>query len=157
MTSDSSAPLQAECSIEVGEDISLRYRLTNTSSTRVHVFDSARMPYLLRESDGSLLVLYGVNPPDPSVNYTMIEVPLTQPLEPGQAIAGQVVLSPLFLRDHYQKQRTPTALHGAMKVHFRAAWGSTPIIAADRARMSITQVLAWQRLTTVAELEVTFP
>ena len=108
MINESSHPLQAESRVEtVGENISVRFRVTNTSSATVHVFASARMPYLLLEADGSLLVLHGVNSPDPNIDYAVIEVPTTQPLEPGQSVAGEVALHPLVLADHYEKQLEP--------------------------------------------------
>ncbi|MEA2232210.1 MAG: hypothetical protein QOD83_2026 [Solirubrobacteraceae bacterium] len=63
----------------------LHVRIENQSDRTVHVFKSDRMPYLIVDGDG-LLVLYGVNPPNPDVDYYAIEIPTTRPLASGEAI-----------------------------------------------------------------------
>ena len=83
-------------------------RIENRSDRAVHVLDGDRMPYLIAD-DGGLLVLYGVTPPDPEVDYYGVEIPTTRPLEPGAAIEHEVGLSPLYLSDHYETRREPTA------------------------------------------------
>lgn len=101
-----------------------------------------------------MLVLHGVHAPDPEVDYTFIEIPLTQPLAPGAAWQASVPLSPLILADHYQKSRTAPVLKGAVTIHFHLAWGSTPILPADRAHLSVEQLLAWQNWAIAETFEV---
>ena len=63
---------------------SLHVRIENDSDATVHIFDSARMPYFILD-DADLLVLFGVNAPDPEVDYFMVEIPTTRPLDPGES------------------------------------------------------------------------
>lgn len=128
----------------------------NMAVDTLYIFDSARMPYLILQEDGSLLVLHGVNAPDPDVDLPLIEIPMTQPLAPGETWETSIALSPLMLADHYKKSRTATVLKGAVTVHFQLGWGSTPILPSDRERLSITQLLAWQNLSAAEPLTVNF-
>lgn len=139
-------------------DGSLRLQLDveNTASDTLHIFDSARMPYLLLQEDGSLLVLHGVHAPDPDIDYPLIEIPVTQALAPGIRWETSVALAPLILADHYQKSGTVAVLKGAVTVHFHLAWGRTPIRPADRVRTSITALLAWQNWAAAEPLTVDF-
>ena len=139
-------------------DGSLRLQLDveNTASDTLHIFDSARMPYLILQADGSLLVLHGVHAPDPDIDYPLIEIPLTQPLAPGAPWQASVPLSPLVLADHYAASRSGTVLAGPVTVHFQLAWGTTPILHADHVRLSIAELLAWQNLAAAEPLTVDF-
>lgn len=151
-------PVALSCSIQAeGAQRTLNFEVRNTSDAAIHVFDSDRMPYRILEADGTLLVLNGVNAPDPNVDYNFIEIPLTQELAPGASLAGQVELTPLLLADHYEKQRTPTEMNGSVQVKFQYAWGLTPITKLDRIQLSVTQVLEWQNLAEGSALTVDFP
>ena len=151
--------LQVSCSCiaEAPGAISIRYRIENSSMMTLYTFDSPRMPYILLQADGSLLVLHGVNPPDPDLDYYMIEIPITRPIQPGEAVDRQVSLTPLYLSDHYETQRTPTELHGAVKVHCHVGWGETPILASERHTLSITMVLAWQHIAQAEAIQIDLP
>ncbi len=151
--------LQVKCSFvadALGAAL-LRYRIKNTAVVTLHLFDSPRMPYLLLQADGSLLVLHGVNPPDPEREYFLIEIPITQPILPGEVIEHHVSLAPLVLKDHYKTQRTPPELHGRVKVHCQVGWGETPILASERHKISISMLLAWQHLVEAKVIQVDLP
>ena len=131
----------------------LEVRIENRSERTVHVFDSERMPYFIAD-DAGLLVLYGVNPPDPDTDYYGIEIPTTRPLAAGAAVDHDVSLDPLFLRDHYETAREPLALRGTVRVRCEVGWGETPIEPSERHLYSIESVLAWQRLAAAPPVEV---
>ena len=148
-----------QCSARTADDgrVVVHYEIRNTGAEPIHLLDSKRLPYQL--SDGSILViLHGVNPPDPNRLYNMIEIPSTRPLAPGERIVGEQVLPVTVLRDHYGEQPAPEALrHGTIQVRCDVGWGTTPITAALRRGMSIQQLLAWQQITRSGALEVVLP
>ena len=152
-------PLQVTCSFmaETPGTALVRYRIENTSTATLHLFDSSRMPYLLLQADGSLLVLHGVNPPDPDLEYYLIEIPITRPIRPGEVVEHQVSLNPLILKDHYETQRSPTELHGVVKVHCQVGWGEKPVLASERHRWSISMLMAWQHLAQAGVIEIKLP
>lgn len=123
----------------------LRVRIENDGDATVHLLDSPRMPYFIRDETG-LLVLFGVNPPDPEVDYYGIEIPTTRPLEAGAAIEHDVSLDPLYLRDHYETEREPTPLARPLTVRCEVGYGDTPILESERHLYSIESVIAWQKL-----------
>jgi hypothetical protein len=131
----------------------LQVRIENRSDGTVHVFDSDRMPYFIAGAEG-LLVLYGVNPPDPDTDYYGIEIPVTRPLAAGASIEHEVSLDPLYLRDHYEAEREPAALRGTVSVRCEVGWGETPIEASERHLYSIESVLAWQRIAAAPPVMV---
>lgn len=135
--------------------------IENTSDVPLYLFDSARMPYLL-EQEGELVILYGVNPPDPHVEYFMIEIPPTKVLPPGERVEDKVSLAPLRLGDHYSLARERNAAvtrHGAVTVHCMVGWGKTPILPPPEERhvRNINDLLAWQQISWAAPVEVRFP
>lgn len=152
-------PIQVVCSSILNEEgqPSVRYQIENISDSTIHIFDSPRMPYLLQQEDGSLIVLHGVNPPDPDIDYYGIEIPITQPVEPGEVVSYEVSLQPLYLKDHYETQREPTELHGSVTVHCQVGWGGTPILASERHKKSINFLLDWQNITEAEPTEVNLP
>jgi hypothetical protein len=123
-------------------------RIRNRSDAPVHLLDGPRMPYLLRPSGDEIVVLFGVNPPDPDLDYLGIEIPLTRPLAPGEEVRHHATVSPLQLRDHYSTERTAVELHGPVTVRAEVGWGETPITEHDARRISITSLLEWQRLAS---------
>ncbi|WP_157162519.1 hypothetical protein [Cylindrospermum stagnale] len=127
------------------------------SNATIHVFDSQRMPYLILQDDGSLLVLHGVNPPDSEVDYYGIEIPITRSVEPGEVVSYQVKLTPLYLVDHYERHRTPTDLHGVVVVHCLLGWGETPILVSERQKKSVNFLLNWQHLVNADPIQVNLP
>jgi hypothetical protein len=131
----------------------IQVRIENRSDRTVHVFDSERMPYFIAGDDG-LLVLYGVNPPDPDVDYYMIEIPTTRPLAAGETIEHDVSLDPLYLSDHYETETDPTTLSGTVTVRCEVGWGDTPIVASEQHLYSIETVLAWQQLASAPPVDV---
>jgi hypothetical protein len=135
----------------------VRYAIKNTGAQPVHLLDGARMPYLLRAKDGALLVLHGVNAPEPGEDYHMVEIPKTRALAPGESFERSVALVPLRLRDHFEADREPTALHGAVTLRCQAGWGETPIGDAEKKKLSIEKLLKWQKLAESAPLSITLP
>lgn len=71
-------------------------------------------------------VLYGVNDPDPDLDYYGIEIPLTRPLAPTEHLAVDATLVPLVPRHHYEAMQTPVALPDELDVICKAAYGDTP-------------------------------
>jgi hypothetical protein len=133
----------------------IRYQLRNTGAAAIHVLESRRMPYQLVSDEATLVILHGVNPPDPDTLYNMIEIPTTRPVAPGEAFEGEVVLPLEMLRDHYGERRAPERLrHGKIQVRCEVGWGTTPITEAERAKMSIQSLLTWQQLTRHGPFEV---
>ena len=153
------APLQVSCSSIINDSgqASVRYQIKNVADSTIHIFDSPRMPYLLLQEDKSLLVLHGVNPPDPDIDYYMIEIPITRPVKPGEVVSYEVSLVPLYLRDHYQKQSKPTELHGSLTIHCQVGWGETPILESERHTKSINTLLDWQHMTKAEAIQVNLP
>jgi len=143
--------VSVECT-PAGEAVDVR--VINRSDATVHVLDGERMPYLLRDEGGELLVLFGVNPPDPDLDYLGIEIPLTRPLEAGSELQHNVPLRPLVLRDHYSRERAPLELRGAVTVRCEVGWGETPITSQRARASSITTLLEWQRLARSEPVEV---
>ena len=150
---------EIECSARPADDgrVIVRYEIHNASAEPIHLIDSKRLPYQL--TDGSILVLlYGVNPPDPNRLYNMIEIPLTQQLAPGERLSSEQTLPMKMLRDHYGEQPAPDALlHGTVQIRCDVGWGATPITAASRRGMSIQQLLAWQQITSFGPLAAVLP
>ncbi len=156
-------PLRVSCTPSTGEDgeLTVRVAIENASSDTLHIFDSARMPYLLEE-DGDLVILYGVNPPDPNTEYFVIEIPPTQPLAPGKRVEDTVSLTPLRLGDHYglhRERNSPVTRHGAVTVRCEVGWGETPILAREEEQhvRNITQLIEWQQFSRSEPVQVQFP
>jgi hypothetical protein len=133
--------------------VTLRLELVNRSSEVIHVLASPRLPYLLFE-DGRAVVLYGVNDPDPDLDYYGIEIPLSRPLAPGEQLVATTRLVPLVPHHHYEAKPSPVALPGELEVICKAAYGVTPIGDAQRAAMQIKTLLAWQHWVTAPTLHV---
>lgn len=148
--------VQVTCEPAGRARVRVRVRVVNGSDLEVHLFDSPRMPYLIREEDGTLLVLYGVNPPDPELDYFGIEIPLTKPLPAGESVEYEVRLSPLNLHDHYEADREATELHGTLTVRCEVGWTERPITAEERQRWSITTLLEAQHLARSEAVQVEF-
>jgi hypothetical protein len=132
-------------------------RLHNRTPETIHIFNSPRLPYFILQEDGSLLLLFGVHPPDPEIDYGMIEIPITRPLFPGETACWQVSLTLVVLRDHYEAALEPAGLLGSIRVVVQAGWGATPITPEQRHQTNIYELLAWQKLVSCQMGEVTFP
>jgi len=144
-----------------GGKVAVRVTIENTSDDVLYILDSWRMPYLL-EQDGDLVILYGVNPPDPNMDYFMIEIPPTRALPPGEQMADEVSLTPLRLGDHYSlpRERNPAVTrHGAVTVHCEVGWGRTPILSSPEEQnvRNINQLIAWQQISRAEPVQVQFP
>ena len=136
--------------------LAVRCAVKNVSGRELHVFDSARMPYLLEEG-GTLVVLHGVPPPPEDRDLNIIEIPTTRALGAGETLAFEVPLVPLRLRGHYGDEPPGPARHGEATVVCRVAHGATPIDAGARARTTIQALLAWQKLESSRPVTVRFP
>lgn len=139
------------------EQISVKYQLKNTTDSIIYIFDSARMPYILLQEDGSLLILHGVHPHDPLTSYNGIEIPITKAVKPGDTVSHTISLTPLILKNHYQMDITPTEKHGNVTVHCQAGWGKTPILASESHTKSITTLLEWQNIAKADPVQVNLP
>lgn len=161
--SASAKPLRVSCTPATGAagEIMVRVVIENVSDDTLHIFDSWRMPYLLEEN-GDLLILYGVNPPDPNTDYYMIEIPPTRALPPGERIELEVSLTPLRLGHYYslpRERNSAVTRHGTVTVQCAVGWGVTPILPAPEEQQvhNINQLIAWQRLSRAAPVQVQFP
>lgn len=133
--------------------VTLRLEAINRSPDVVHVFASTRLPYVLFDG-GRATVLYGVNDPDPDLDYYGIEIPLTRPLAPGEHLVAGATIVPLVPRHHYEAKPAPVALPADLEVTCKLAYGDTPIDEDHRARMTINALLAWQHWVTAPTLHV---
>ncbi len=164
MQTQSADPIQVVCSstTRAEGEVVVQVQIKNVSDATLHLFDSARMPYVLLQADESLLILYGVNPPDPNKDYFTIEIPITRPLAPGAVIENEVSLTPLYLGHHYglARQRSrPTVKHGTTTVYCEVGWGKTPILPAkeEKSVRNISQLLEWQHTTQAEAIPVELP
>jgi hypothetical protein len=132
----------------------LRLSATNAGSDPIYLLDGHRMPYLILQADASLLLLFGVNPPDPNTLYNIIEIPTTRGLQPDEELAWEIEVSGAVLHDHYGAQ-PPRSLTGEVLVRSQVGWGTTRIGPVDRVRMSIADLLAWQHLANGPIVRVT--
>jgi hypothetical protein len=87
----------------------------------------------------------------------MVEIPKTRPLAAGESFERSVALAPLVLRDHFESEREPAAIHGQVTVRCQAGWGETAIGDAERKKLSIDKLLKWQKLAESAPITVTLP
>lgn len=156
---ENNQPLQLSCSYtqQTNSELILNYQIKNVSNKAMHIFDNQNMPYLILQEDGSLLVLHGVNPPEPNTEYPFIEIPITRSIEPGEIVSHQVKLKPLYLADHYKMDRTPTDLHRSVTVYCQVAWSETPILASQRHKTSINSLLKWQKFISSQPIHINFP
>jgi hypothetical protein len=147
-------PISLSCTTTTTDGVvTLHLEAVNLSAATVHVLESERLPYVLFE-DGRAVVLYGVNDPDPDLDYYGIEIPLTRPLAPGDRLAAAATIVPLVPRHHYEAKQAPVALPAALEVVCKLAYGETPIDEARRGTLAINGLLAWQRWVTAAPLHV---
>jgi hypothetical protein len=139
----------------------VRVTIKNVADEPLHIFDSPRMPYVL-EQEGDLVILYGVNPPDPNVEYFMVEIPTTRLLAPGAEVEDVVGLAPLHLGDHYslpRERNRAVTRHGEVTVHCEVGWGRTAILPAPEEQTvhNIEQLMTWQALSRAEPVQVQFP
>ena len=148
--------VELTCSIDSGQEDQkvITVKLQNNLDETIHIFDSPRMPYYILQDDGSLVILFGVNEPDPDKDYAMIEIPLTRPIEPGASASWEVSLDSIYLKDHYESDREPADLQSPIEVVIQVGWGTSPIEPKDRFRTNINMLLAWQKLTECVFEEV---
>lgn len=139
------------------DGVTVAVEAVNRSGEVIHIIDSKRLPYLLREPDGTIAALYGVNEPDPDMDYYAIEIPLTRPLGPGERFEDVFQLVPLVLRDHFEGVGPKTPVEGALRVRCRLAFGRTPIVASMRHQMNINTLLAWQTWVDAPDLDIDVP
>ena len=152
-----SEPLGVRCSAERSGDgrIVVRYQARNLSRSTIYIPDERRMPYEVMR-DGVLVVLQGVNVPDPKIMYEMYKVPRVTPLKPGEAFQGEVELGQLVLLDHYGGGPSPAEfMHGRIRVACSVGWGATPI--PEPLRMPFDEFMKWQHVTNSEPFEVVLP
>lgn len=150
---------EIHCSATPAQDgrVVIRYEIHNAGTDPIHLIDGKRLPYQIVDGT-TLVILHGVNPPDPDRLYNMIEIPLTRLLASGERVTGEQTLPMKTLRDHYGEQAAPaTLLHGTIQVRCDVGWSTTPITAASRRGMSIQQLLAWQQVASFGPFPVVLP
>jgi hypothetical protein len=150
---------EIHCSATPAPDghVVIRYEIHNAGTDPIHLIDSKRLPFQIIDGT-TLVILHGVNPPDPNRLYNAIEIPPTRPLAPGERITGEQALPVKTLRDHYGEQAAPAALlHGTIHVRCDVGWGTTPITTASSRGMSIQQLLAWQQVASFGPFPVALP
>lgn len=147
-------PISLSCTTTTAEGVvTLHLDAVNRSPAPVHVLASERLPYVLFEN-GRAVVLYGVNDPDPDLDYYGIEIPLTRPLAPGEHLVAAATIVPLVPRHHYEAKQAPVALPAELEILCKLAYSETPIDEARRDAMAIHVLLAWQRWVTAPPLRV---
>jgi hypothetical protein len=156
---ESSAALSVTCRIARQDDneVYIAVEAVNRRDHEIHIIDSDKLPYLLREPDGTVLALYGVNAPDPELDYYGIDIPLTRPLGPGGRFESEFRLIPLVLRDHYSFSSKATPVQGTLRLVCRLAYGRTAIDQARRNNMAINALMEWQQWVEAPALEVPVP
>jgi hypothetical protein len=130
--------------------VTVRLEAVNQSSAPVHVLSSKRLPYVMFEQ-GRAVVLYGVNDPDPDIDYYHIEIPPSRPLAPGETLIAEAQVVPLVPHHHYESKTAPVALPAELEVVCKLAYGDAPT---DPAKMAINALLAWQHWVTAPALRV---
>lgn len=133
--------------------VTLRLEAINHSPAQVHLLESKRLPYVLFE-DGRAVVLYGVNDPDPDMDYYGIDIPLSRPFAPDEHLVATTTIVPLVPHHHYEAKHTPVTLPAEFEVVCKLAYGDTPIDEARRRGMAINAILAWQHWITAPPLRV---
>jgi hypothetical protein len=134
----------------------IRYEIRNVGSETIYIPSGRHMPYVLARDPDTLVIMQGVNRPDPNAIYEMPQIALTRPLAPAGALAGEVALPPKMLRDHFDAHPTPPRLlHGAIQVRCEAGWGTTAITKRDQ--MSIHDFYTWQSMVGAGPFQVVLP
>jgi hypothetical protein len=122
----------------------------------IHILNGKRMPYRMMTSPHTLVISHRVNLPDPDIIYEVVEVPATLPLRPGEVFSEELALPVETVSDHYQASRTPATLrHDRIQLRCEVGWGDTPIKPSEHVSMS--QLLAWQKITAYGPFDVVLP
>jgi hypothetical protein len=133
----------------------VRYQIRNIGPTTIYVLDGYRMPYQLARDANTLVILQGVNPPEPNVLYELPEIPPARPLPSGAVLAREVALGETLLRNHFDVKLAPTTLlHRTVHVRCEVGWGSTPL---DTEHTSLRQLFTWQHITGYGPFDVVLP
>lgn len=134
----------------------IRYEIRNVGSETIYIPNGRHMPYVFTRDPGTLVIMQGVNRPEPNVIYEMRQIALTRPLAPAGVLTGEVALPPKTLRDHFDAHPVPPTLqHGAIQVRCEAGWGTTAITKRDQ--MSIHEFYTWQSTVSAGPFLVVLP
>lgn len=145
----------AEARADGGQSL-IRYEIRNVGSETIYIPDGRQMPYVLARDPDTLVIMQGVNRPDPNTIYEMLPIALTRPLAPGDVLTREVALPPKMLRDQFDVHPTPPSLlHGAIQISCEAGWGTTAITKRDQ--MSIHDFYVWQNTVAVGPFQVILP
>jgi len=137
--------------------IVVHYEIRNVSAESIHIVDNHRVPYQIARDLNTLVILHGINRPEPTVLYEM-EVPLTRPLLPGEVVTGELMWPTTGMRDHYRGRVTPAnLLHGTIQVRCEVGWWVKPITEADSVSKSLLELLASQHVVGYGPFDVTLP
>jgi len=153
---DEASPLQLSCAPDAANPLLLQCELVNTLDRTVHVFDSARMPYVLVEDHHTLVVLYGVHLPLTLTTYNIVEIPVTRPLEPGQRFGFSADLGARLFPNHYEEEPRPPDLSGTCRVVPRLGYLDAPVTPAEVSTLTIGELVERQHLIEAPALEVVF-
>lgn len=156
-TTTRSEPFEVSCTAEQepGGRTVVHYQVRNIGRNPVYVADSSRMPYEVVRDD-VLVVLHGVNAPEPGRIYEIYTLPKIKAVMPGEIVRGEAELGKAMLRDHFHLEPAPTKfLHGKIRVACAIGWGATPIARPDRTPFA--GYMTWQHITKVEPFEVVLP
>jgi len=148
----SSSAVELTCSQAVGAP-AVRCEARNVSQQTVHVFESKRMPYLLLEGDG-LVLLFGVHEAPPLKSFNMVEIPVTRPLAPGETLRFERVVDPLVLANHYETVATPAHFAGEHRLVGRVGWLSEPVTREMVHQIAMPWLLARQQTADAVPITV---
>lgn len=152
-----STPLQLGCMLDSADHPVLRCEMTNTLDHTVHVFDSARMPYLWQDDDGELVVLHGVHGPLSLTNYNIVEIPVTRPLAPGERFSFVAELDSHLLPNHYEEVPRPTELRGECVVSARLGVLSAAVSQEQVSELGMAELLERQQVIAAQSIRVVLP
>lgn len=162
MTPQPPLPLDISCSLvqKAADAVFISVEATNNSEQTLHMIASVssnkKQPYVMM-NEGALEVIFGINEPDPDIDYFGVEIPFTRPLGPGEVYKEEVQIIPLTQREHFGYDQEVTPLRGDVRVVCRFAVLRAPIEASQRHTLSLQQVLDQHEWAKPIELTVTVP
>lgn len=154
-------PIDVQCLLitQNATQVVIELHIENKSQKTYNLINSDRLPYLIPQDNNTLLILYGINPPDPHRLYPIIEIPVTKELAPGDNIKKTIQIYPARFENHYGILHQQIAYHGPVTLHCQVGWGETPIKPRKEEKniRNINQLLEWQHLTEAQPIQIEFP
>jgi hypothetical protein len=154
---DGPTPPEIRCAAAQGKDGRpiVRFKVRNVGTETIHILAGRGMPYELARDSNMLVILQGVNKPEPGVIYELQPIPPTRPLAPGAGLAWDVPVGEKMLPDHYLLRPAPASLlHGMIHVRCEVGWGAIPT---RPGQMSLDELFAWQRIESYGPFDLVLP